>query len=161
MSTPTSKYSSSKELNTLDNKHRQMVKIFNNNKGDINNISQELDNIKNNLIELDKRIDKFNDDDIRMKALLLKNKEELENRYNSIQYNYDEMDYYDNAGDLILNYYEMRDSQDIDVKESKNILEFLCNKKEKVIEIKNSRANLFLKTGFPIPIVKRLSTVLK
>jgi predicted RNA-binding Zn-ribbon protein involved in translation (DUF1610 family) len=41
------------------------------------------------------------------------------------------MDYYDNAGDLISDYYEMRDKKEPVVKETKNIMEFLCNKKEK------------------------------
>jgi predicted RNA-binding Zn-ribbon protein involved in translation (DUF1610 family) len=132
-------------MNTLDNKHRQMVKFFCNTKSQAENILSEIDDIKSQIFDFDNKKVGFSDDDIRMKAQLLKRKEELETNYNSIIGNYEEMDYYDNAGDLILNYYEMRDNNDIDVKESKNILEFLCSKKEKVIETKNTRANLFEK----------------
>ena len=45
----------------------------------------------------------------------------LKIQYNSINSNFDEMDYYDNAGDLISNYYEIRENRDISVKETKNI----------------------------------------
>jgi predicted RNA-binding Zn-ribbon protein involved in translation (DUF1610 family) len=59
------------------------------------------------------------------------------------------MDYYDNAGDLISEYYEMRDTKDLAPKESKNILEFLCQKQEKVTTNNNeknvNRAKLFEK----------------
>ena len=85
--------------------------------------------------------------DIKTRALLLSEKTNLEMKYNEI--NIDEMDYYDNAGDLISDYYEMRDKVEPVVKESKNILEFLCNKKDKQIinnEIKiTNKANLFEK----------------
>jgi predicted RNA-binding Zn-ribbon protein involved in translation (DUF1610 family) len=85
--------------------------------------------------------------DIKTRALLLSEKTNLEMKYNEI--NIDEMDYYDNAGDLISDYYEMRDKVEPVAKESKNILEFLCNKKDKQIinnEIKIvNKANLFEK----------------
>ena len=85
--------------------------------------------------------------DIKTRALLLNDKTNLEIKYNEI--NIDEMDYYDNAGDLISDYYEMRDKVEPVAKESKNILEFLCNKKDKQIinnEIKiANKANLFEK----------------
>ena len=60
--------------------------------------------------------------------------------------NYDEMDYYDRTGDLIIQYYETRDNTN-EVKKAKNILEFLGNKKQDIpIDIKeNNRAELFNK----------------
>ena len=149
----TSKYKENKqqltkESNTLDNKHRSMVRQFNtmrNNKDEINIMIQEIDN---KLKTLNERKEKFTIEDISMKASLLDKKEVLESQYKSIVCNYDEMDYYDNAGDLITDYYELRDSNDVQVKESKNILEFLCTKKEKESLNTNSnsnRANLFEK----------------
>jgi hypothetical protein len=58
------------------------------------------------------------------------------------------MDYYDNTGDLITEYYELRDTKEVQVKETKNILEFLCIKKDPVIvneSKKTNRAELFEK----------------
>lgn len=59
------------------------------------------------------------------------------------------MDYYDNAGDLISDYYEMRDNKETEHKETKNIMEFLCKKEKTQIpqgEAKPAnRANLFEK----------------
>ena len=56
------------------------------------------------------------------------------------------MDYYDRTGDLIIQYYEIRDNTN-EVKKAKNILEFLGNKKQDIpIDAKeNNRAELFNK----------------
>ncbi len=197
-----------KETNTLDNKHRQMVKYFNNNKYEKEKLLEQINNINAEIKKIDDRRDTFTisenvnncslgktqrvfsnlaeetqkvspgslsilpkgklissildfeskdsklegsssikHNDIKTRALLLSDKTNLEIKYNEI--NIDEMDYYDNAGDLISDYYEMRDKVEPVVKESKNILEFLCNKKDKQIinnEIKiANKANLFEK----------------
>ena len=147
----TSKYKENKqqltkESNTLDNKHRQMIKHFNQQRNEKDNIQDQIKNIEQELASINiNQI--FTVNDINKKAMLLDKKEELERQYKSITNNYDEMDYYDNAGDLITDYYEIRDSTEVVVKETKNILEFLCNKKEKenIVESKNNRANLFEK----------------
>ena len=197
-----------KETNTLDNKHRQMVKYFNNNKYEKEKLLEQINNINAEIKKIDDRRDTFTisenvnngslgktqrvfsnlaeetqkvspgslsilpkgklissildfeskdsklegsssitQNDIKTRALLLNDKTNLEIKYNEI--NIDEMDYYDNAGDLISDYYEMRDKVEPVAKESKNILEFLCNKKDKQI-INNkikiaNKANLFEK----------------
>ena len=129
-----------KESNTLDNKHKQMVKLFKENKNEetkllneINSINNELDKLNNNLTDIDK------------KTLLLDRKEELLSIYKLINFNYNEMDYYDNAGDLLNDYYEIN-HQDND-KESKNILDFLSLKenKQKPEINKNNKQQLFEK----------------
>ena len=129
-----------KESNTLDNKHRQMVKQFNNSKNDKELLNEELNNI-NEEIEMINLANKdgLSSDFIRQRASLLDKKEELLNKYKSICNNYDEMDYYDSAGDLISTYYEMRNVKEFNVKETKNILDFLCNKKEKQPIIENDK----------------------
>jgi hypothetical protein len=139
-----------KESNTLDNKHRIMVKQFNKIRNDKQNLLNEINSINLELNSLNERIDTFNMDDIKHKANLLDKKENMELKYNIIISNYDEMDYYDNTGDLILDYYEMRDTKENILKESINILDFLCTKKEKNIHLRNNidiknRANLFEK----------------
>jgi predicted RNA-binding Zn-ribbon protein involved in translation (DUF1610 family) len=144
------KQSTVKESNTLDNKHRLMVKHFSQQKNDRQSIMTQIKTINMEIATLDERRDHFTPTDLKQRASLLDKREELEQLYKSVSENYDEMDYYDNAGDLIKDYYEMRDNKDVQVKETKNILEFLCNKKEKQVipgnEPKNvNRANLFEK----------------
>jgi len=143
------KQASSKESNTLDNKHRLMVKYFNEKRNISQELLEQIDGIIIEIKAMDERRDSFTVSDIQNRAILLDKKEQLEMDLNTIKYNFDEMDYYDNAGDLISDYYEMRDNKESEPKETKNILEFLC-KKDKIQtsqgEIKPSnRANLFEK----------------
>jgi predicted RNA-binding Zn-ribbon protein involved in translation (DUF1610 family) len=144
------KQSNVKESNTLDNKHRIMVKYFSQMRNDKDDISQQILNINQEINSMDERRDSFTLEDIKHRACLLDKKDSLELQIKSISNNYDEMDYYDNAGDLISDYYEMRDTKEVRVKESKNILEFLFTKKEKTIINQDenkpvNRANLFEK----------------
>jgi len=142
------KQSNVKESNTLDNKHRIMVKYFSQARNDKNNICQQIININNEITSMDERRDSFTIEDIKHRASLLDKKDLLELQLKSISNNYEEMDYYDNAGDLISDYYEMRDIKEVKVKESKNILDFLFTKKEKNNQDENktvNKANLFEK----------------
>jgi predicted RNA-binding Zn-ribbon protein involved in translation (DUF1610 family) len=144
------KQSNVKESNTLDNKHRIMVKYFSQIRNDKDDISQQIININQEICSMDERRDSFTLEDIKHRACLLDKKDSLELQIKSISHNYDEMDYYDNAGDLISDYYEMRDTKEVHVKESKNIMEFLFTKKEKTIINQDenkpvNRANLFEK----------------
>ena len=146
------KQSNVKESNTLDNKHRIMVKYFSQMRNDKDDISQQIININQEISSMDERRDSFTIEDIKHRACLLDKKDSLELQIKSIYHNYDEMDYYDNAGDLISDYYEMRDTKEVHVKESKNIMEFLFTKKEKTIINQNqnenkpvNKANLFEK----------------
>ena len=151
----TSKYKenkllNNKEFNTLDNKHRQMVSqfsIMNNNK---NNILLELDNINNNIKLMNENKNTLNNEELKQLTQLLNKKDELDAQYNIINLNYNEMDYYDNAGDLILNYYDIRYNNDIQTKnkESKNILEFLSNTKPNINEFKNNNKTLLFEKYF-------------
>jgi predicted RNA-binding Zn-ribbon protein involved in translation (DUF1610 family) len=150
----TSKYKENKQMqnkdsNTLDNKHRIMVKYFNLRRSEENDLLNKINLINDEINEIDKHRDSFTLNDIKNRASLLDKKEQLEYDYNSIKNNFDEMDYYDNAGDLICDYYEMRDNREIEPKETKNIMEFLCKKETKQVQqgdIKPAnRANLFEK----------------
>jgi len=143
------KNNSNKISNTLDNKHRLMVVHFNDQHNDKKSIESDINNINLEISILNKRRDNFTQNDIKHKSCLLDKLDNLKIQYNSINSNFDEMDYYDNAGDLISNYYEIRENKDISVKETKNILEFLSIKKDTLHtnnQIKNSnKSNLFEK----------------
>jgi predicted RNA-binding Zn-ribbon protein involved in translation (DUF1610 family) len=135
-----------KESNTLGNKHRQMVKHFGEIKINKQDIIEQLANINLEIESMDKRRDSFTNVDITHRASLLDKRDILDTQLKAASSHFDEMDYYDNAGDLITDYYEMRDNKILSIKKTKNILEFMCNKKEKTFEEpKSNRANLFEK----------------
>ena len=108
-----------KESNTLDNKHRQMVKYFNDKKDENSDLINQINSIVNEINTMDERRDSFTLLDIKNRANLLDKKDNLEIEYNSIKSNFDEMDYYDNAGDLISDYYEMRDKKNLLLRKQK------------------------------------------
>lgn len=139
-----------KESNTLDNKHRLMVKQFSDKKSELNQINEDLETIKNQMNELDKKRETFSQEDIKTRAKLLSKYDLLNNKLEEIEYNYAEMEYYDKAGDLITDYYEMRDVREEPEKQTKNILDFLSLKKKEIItttvEVKSTnRAELYNK----------------
>ena len=110
-----------KEFSTLENKHKLMVSQLNQNK-----INQDI--IIDKINEINININNCNNID--NKNSLLDKKEELEQTFMNLSSNYNEMDYYDIAGDLIYEYYESRNNNIIENKESKSILDFLSNKKK-------------------------------
>ena len=85
---PTSKYKesklASKESNTLDNKHRTIVKTLNIEKNNKEGIENELKNIDFEIEMIDKRRDNFTLEDIKYKANLLDKKDNLEIKYKTL-----------------------------------------------------------------------------
>lgn len=133
-----------KETQTLDKKHKEIIKNFKNQKDNIIINAEELLELENKIIEMDKLRDKFTIDDLNIRAKLLNQKYELENMQKNVNNNFNEMDYYDKTGDLIMQYYELRDN-DTNIKESKNILEYLGKKKADVSIKDVNRSELFNK----------------
>jgi len=123
-----SKFTDNKKISTLENKHRLKIKEFENDKDNINNLEETLININNEITELDKIREKFTNIEQKKRADLLDNKESIEKKLYSLKNNFQEMDYYDTTGDLLVSYYNIKDT-DNDKAESKNILSFLCKKK--------------------------------
>jgi hypothetical protein len=133
-----------KETQTLDKKHKKIIKNFQLEKNKENNIDIELENINENLNELNKNSDNFTIEDLRIRANLLNKKEEFELKKKNINNNFDEMDYYDKTGDLIIEYYKLRDMKETNINESKNILEYLGkNKISNKTSNELNRAELF------------------
>ena len=133
----TSKYKENKQMqqkesNTLDNKHRQITKQFKETRNDKKEMLDKIQDIEIEINKINEKKDKILITDINKKAMLLDKKEELYNLYKIIDSNYDEMDYYDNAGDLLSDYYEINNNKE-HTKESKNIIEFLSLKDKKNI----------------------------
>jgi len=134
------KQNQQKESNTLDNKHRQITK-------QIKEINTEKKEILNKIENINTELNNINEKkeiliiDIEKKVILLDKKEELTNLYKIINSNYNEMDYYDNAGDLLSEYYEINNDKE-QIKETKNIIEFLSLKdKKNTVDIKIKQVN--------------------
>jgi predicted RNA-binding Zn-ribbon protein involved in translation (DUF1610 family) len=128
---------------TLEKKHRQKVKKINNKKKSLNKIKNDLVKVDQELNILEKKRSNFSSNDLEHRADLLNLKDELNDKLESITNNFEEINYYDTAGDLISNYYEIRDKKVNEITESKNILEYLNPNKK--TDKKNNRAELFEK----------------
>ena len=135
-----------KRNSTLENKHRIKMKEFETDKNNLNNIQENIASINEEILNLDKIREKFTIVEQKRRALLLDMKEELENKLSDSKNNYNEMDYYDKTGDLLLTYYNMKEN-DNDIVESKNILTFLSSKKKIEDKPKNTinKSELFEK----------------
>ena len=132
-----------KESQTLDKKHKEIIKNFQIEKNNLDNITNDLNSISYKIIEMDKYRNKFTLEELKIRAKLLNDKEELETQKKQINENFDEMDYYDKTGDLIIQYYKLRDENKNEIRESKNILEFLGKKKIEKSEGDINRAEIF------------------
>jgi len=125
-----------KESQTLDKKHKEIVKNFQTNKNKDESIEQELVELNNELFNIEKNRSNFNYDIIKKRADLLDKKNNLEDEKKKIETCFEEMDYYDKTGDLIIQYYELKDNNEI--KETKNILEFLGKNSNNTILVKDT-----------------------
>ena len=131
-----------KEIINLDTKHRLMINSLSEDKKKKDLINDEINNIKfkiNNII-----LNNLND--IKIRANLLDNLQDLEIQYNKINNN-TELEYYNNIGDLIMNYYEIKNCSNLnsEVREKKDILEFLSNSDKVPSESINNEFTAYLK----------------
>ena len=132
-----------KESQTLDKKHKEIIKTFQNERNNIDKIIDEISKLNSQINEMENFRTKFTLDELKVRAKLLNDKDELENKKKDITENFNEMDYYDKTGDLIIQYYELRNETKPQIKEKKNILEFLGKKKTEKPEGDINRADLF------------------
>jgi hypothetical protein len=128
--------------NTLDNRHRNMINYFNDIKLEKVKLEEELENIINEINEINLNSN-ISDEDLIYKNNLLDEKIKIEYQLDKINTNYNEMDYYDNVGDLITNYYELRQSDSIYDTQEYSLVDFFNKKKEVVLSYKNNKAKLF------------------
>lgn len=132
-----------RDSTTLDKKHKE---ISNNFKKDKEILPEKIKMIEKLKIELnDLSIDKmkYTDEELNVKANILNQIEQLNNEISRIEKNQDELDYYDKTGEIIFNYYKLRDEKNNEFHETKNILEYFSKKKKKGDDKNNSRTNLF------------------
>ena len=131
-----------KEFSTLDKKHREKVKEFDNNIDLIEKCENDINQIKLEIkfIEDQKKYDNKN---LSRKNLLFSKLDKLELKLIELKNN-DEMEYYNKTGDIICDYYQSRNIVKKKAK-SKSIIEYLNNKKKNNNENENSRSKLFEK----------------
>jgi len=118
-----------KKVSTLENKHRQKIKEFAIEKENFSLLENKLNEINNEIHEIDKNCEKFTNIKQENRAALLDLKDDIERKIHLLKNNISEMDYYDKTGDILINYYNIKNVED-DSKDSKNILTFLCKKKQ-------------------------------
>lgn len=106
---------SNNECNTIDDKHKKIIKLLNKEKDNKDELLKDLDEINSSLLI---------SDDINKKAMLLDYKENIEQKLKNIETNYNEMEYFDKIGDVISNYYEIQENKN-NIKEYKNIIDFM------------------------------------
>ena len=134
-----------KESQTLDKKHKEIVKNFKTQKNKDKEITDAMDSLNQEINDIDKDSSNFNYESSKKRADLLNKKSDLEIEKKNLDDSFNEMDYYDKTGDLIIQYYELRDNTE-NIKESKNILEFLGKKNiEKILVKDTNKAELFNK----------------
>jgi hypothetical protein len=118
-----------KKISTLENKHRQKIKEFAIEKESLSLLENKLNEINNEINEIDKNPEKFTNNEQQKKSTLLDLKDDIERKLYLLKNNITEMDYYDKTGDILINYYNIKNVED-DSSDSKNILTFLCKKKQ-------------------------------
>jgi len=118
-----------KKTSTLENKHRQKIKEFDTEKEGVVPLENKLNDIKNEINELDKYREKFTPIEQQKRTILLDLKDDIERTLHILKNNISEMDYYDKTGDILMSYYNIKNTED-DIPESRSILSFLCKKKQ-------------------------------
>ena len=130
------------DIINFDTKHKLMINSINNQKDELNNIIKEIDIVKNKINNIN-----LNDlNNMKDRALLLDKLDELNIEYNNLNSNYNEINYYNNVGDLIINYYELKNYNN-DMKEKRDILDFLSNNTNNIYNNNNeifSKKNILL-----------------
>lgn len=132
-----------KGSNTLEKKHMDNIKKINDNKNNLDNIVDLLNNVNIELNILDEKRENNELINLEYRAELLNKKDDYEQQLEDIKKNSKEINYYDLTGDLLNKYYNLR-KEDTHCNSSINIINILNskNKKDKV-KNGNTKSKLF------------------
>lgn len=135
-------------IDTLDSKHKNLINSINKKREDLPKKIKKLEKLKNNLLLLNNTVEDY----ISIRAKLIEDIYVIENEVNEIENYEDEIDYYTKTHDILLNYYDIIDGQNINeinnIKETitnnKNLEENLDNYKvmEEIKQIENNDSSL-------------------
>ena len=134
---------------TLDKKYNEKIRSIDENNNKLESLIKEKNRIENKINILENKNDKYEKDNIKKRANLKTKLKEVKFNIQQIENNYDELDYYNKAGDLICEYYNILDKNEHDFEQrddSKSILHYLSSKnkstEKKTKKKKNNRAYL-------------------
>jgi hypothetical protein len=130
-----------KDSNTLEIKHRKKIEQMDTKRKSLDKLNQSLSKINEDLFKIDKHREDNGVFDLEKRADLLNQKKKFEEDLEHMNNNMDEINYYDLTGDLLSEYYTIRDTKQIT--EIKNILEYLKPNSNIKKPIGNTKADLF------------------
>ena len=133
--------SNMKDSNTLEIKHRCKIKQIETKKNSLEKLKLQLTKINEDLYKINNIKDMTNIYNLEKRAELLNNKVLFEAEIDSINNNMDEINYYDLTGDLLSEYYDIRNINSTN--EIKNILEYLSPHYKDKKPNNNNKAELF------------------
>lgn len=137
-----------KSSNTLEKKHLNKIKNIETKKKSLEKLKKELNKITKDLNIMEEKRNNNILIDLNDRAKLLTRQEELFEIINEIEKDNDEINYYDLTGDLLIEYYDIKNNNKEEKQEAKSILEFInttstINKKDEVS--KTNKSDLFNK----------------
>jgi len=129
-----------KEIITLDTKHKLIINLINDKKknkdillGKINKINDEI-----KLLKINEQVN------IKEIVILLNSIRNMKDELTILESDYNELDYYDITGDLLMNYYELKNNKENDHKEKINILDFFSNEKNNNNKLQDNTKTILL-----------------
>ncbi len=132
-----------RDSTTLDKKHKEHSLNFKNEKDLLPEKVIMVEKLQNELELLTKDKTMYTDDELERKATILNQIENLSSDISLVKDNFKELDYYDKTGEIICDYYKLRDEKKNEFSETKNIIDYF-NRKKVANDTKSvSRTQLF------------------
>ena len=132
-----------RDSTTLDKRHKEKSLQFKEEKILLPTKIDKVEELEYKLELLNSKKEFFSDEDLEERANILNQLDLLKEEIELTKNNELELDYYDKTGEIICNYYKIRDEKKNEFSESKNILDYFNKKKSNEVEKTNSRTNLF------------------
>ena len=128
---------------TLDKRHKEQTEMFKFEKDNLPQKEEKLIKLKKDLESFDDKTVIYNNVNLKKKNKLLDDIDKLEIEISEIKNNKNELDYYDKTGEIIFDYYKLRDDKKNEFSETKNILEYFNRKKTNTNDNSISRISLY------------------
>jgi predicted RNA-binding Zn-ribbon protein involved in translation (DUF1610 family) len=129
-----------KDTSTLDKKHKELSKKLQNDLNSLPEKEKKIKELKEEIETINKNTSIFSANDLEKKANILDNIRDLENEIEIIKNK--TLNYYDKTGDILSDYYKIRDDTK-KYSESRNIKDLFRKKKNIENTQENSKAKLF------------------
>ena len=104
---------------TLDKRHKEQTEMFKFEKDNLPQKEEKLIKLKKDLESFDDKTVIYNNVNLKKKNKLLDDIDKLEIEISEIKNNKNELDYYDKTGEIIFDYYKLRDDKKNEFSETK------------------------------------------